>query len=189
MLPYYFIPIKYFTWCLKAGDFCVPQKFHYDKRLKLNRCRLASSQGALDVSVPLINGRNQRTPLHEIQIDFTRKWVREHIHSIKTVYGKAPYFLFYCDPLFYILQEEERSFTTMSVKLMNEILGLLKMPERVTISDKDTLINSEEIKLIPFQYHQLFEERTGFIEGCSILDLLFNYGPDTAAILKRYSLN
>lgn len=54
---------------------------------------------------------------------------------------------------------------------------------RTIISPKTSL--DADIKFVPHPYYQVFAERTGFIPNLSIVDLLFNMGPESRMILKN----
>jgi predicted ATPase len=186
MLPHYLISATYLSYCLNQNDLTVPVNSVYNKQYRLNRCTIASSQGSLILSVPLIHGRNQKSLLNEVLIDHRQKWSREHIHSLKTVYGKSPYYIHYCDKIYDLLQSNESHLLVMNIKLINHILDVLRISQRVVFTEQESYFTTTDVSTIqPLIYKQLFQDRTGFIPNCSILDVLFNYGPDTKQILLQ----
>ncbi len=186
MLPYYFISASYLSHCLLHNDLNVSLHSLYNKRFKLNRCTIATSQGPLLLSVPLLHGRNQKALLSEVQIDYKNKWTREHIHSIKTVYGKAPFYIHYCDAIYEILECNEKHLLILNVHLINRVLELLHFSQRVGLTEDVSGYDEQQIPLYePLVYQQLFQDRTGFVPHCAIIDLLFNCGPDTKQILLQ----
>jgi hypothetical protein len=186
MLPYYLISASYLSHCLLHDNWNVSQNMQYHKRYKLNRCTIAASQGPLSLSVPLLNGRNQKKILNEVQIDYRHKWNREHINSLKTVYGKAPFFMYYFDAIHEILMSHEFHLLSLNVRLMNSILEALHFTQRVEIKAEMSEVDEQDISSIQcIEYNQLFQERTGFIPQCTVLDLIFNHGPDSKQILLR----
>lgn len=186
MLPVYFMSANQLSYSIQNKDLIVAGKTPYNKMYRLNRCVLASAQGPLILTVPLLHGRNQRALLNQIKLDDRSKWRREHINSIRTVYGKAPFFLYYADSIFEIINREEAYLLTYNVTIINRIFDLIHYPGRVSIAEEELPTVRDKANLSnQIRYHQIFESKTGFISDCSILDVLFNYGPESLNILMK----
>lgn len=185
MLPAYLPSADYLLHCWQMNDWNVASQISYDKKFRLNRCQIASSQGPLLLSIPLLHGRNQKARLKDVQIDHTHKWKREHLNSIKSVYGKAPYFIYYFDEISHYIQQHESSLLLFNVNLINLLLRQLRIDAAIQIDDSSSRVGSAEITA-SVTYRQLFEDKTGFVPSCSAIDLLFNHGPDARHILAAH---
>ncbi len=185
MLPYYLPSADYILYCMKSNSWNVPVHMPYDKKLKLNRCLLASSQGPLFLSIPLTGGRNQRGALSDVLIDTNHKWKREHEHSIKTIYGKSPFFIYYFDEIAAQMQSDENRLLTFNCNLINVLLKQLRLDVTLNMDASDQK-DMSKVSLSTIRYRQLFEDKAGFLPGCSVIDLLFNHGPDAGRIIKSY---
>ena len=69
-----------------------------------------------------------------------------------------------------------------SLKAINAKLRMIEDEKR----DTEPLINAKQktIYKIPI-YHQVFNSKYGFINNLSILDLIFNVGPESSNYLKK----
>lgn len=186
MWPSYLISAENLLQCMRHNDWTVSSMLPYDKKLKLNRCTLASSQGALHLSIPLLHGRNQRGLLKDIQIDNRHKWKREHLHSIKTVYGKAPFFMYYFDALREQMLQEHTHLLPYNISLINTLLKQMRFTEQISITDTTVQAEPSGAPKASLYYTQLFEYKTGFVPHCSVIDLLFVHGPDAITILRAH---
>ncbi len=149
-----------------------------------NRYRLASSNGPLWLTIPIIGGREQRRPVHQIAIDNRLPWQRNHWRSLVSIYRRTPFFEHYeplLQPLFTTPFDRLASFNEASIQWCSEVLGRPVLLA-VTQTLPDAFEDGRESRLLfadPSQpsYAQPFMERTGFLPGMSILDLLFCEGP------------
>lgn len=157
-----------------------------------NRYRLASSNGALWLTVPITGGREQHTPVGEIRIDNKLPWQRGHWRSIQSIYRRTPFFEHY-EPSLQLLFEKHYDslarFNTDSIEWCQKTLRIAATLEQRT-SFPETSLQDRRERWLDFSqfpeksYNQPFLERTGFLRGMSVLDALFNEGPAVVALLK-----
>jgi hypothetical protein len=158
----------------------------YDKRSPRNRCVIATARGAQTLSIPLAGGRNQHIAINTVQTADDARWVRQHTHALQTAYGKSPYFIHYAEPLFGALSQKHENLAALNLSLIEFLLKQLRIDveviterageSRVYLTDKPAKI----------RYPQVFEDKVGFVPDCSVVDLLFNCGPDSRDVLTRF---
>jgi hypothetical protein len=155
-----------------------------DKRRPLNRCVIATAQGAQTLSVPLLGGRNQRVKVSELKLLNDIKWKRAHMHALQTAYGKSPYFIHYADDLFKIIQRDFETLAQLNIALIQHLLTTLRI--KTTVSPAEKLADETQLGVHKaVRYPQVFEDKVGFIPDCSVVDLLFNCGPDSVQMFKQ----
>lgn len=149
-----------------------------------NTTQIVGANGLLQLSVPLKHWHKNKTPLHEIEIANETHWQHRHWQSIQSAYGKAAYFLFYKDDFEKILHEPHSGLMDLNLKLMQLILKSLKMKTVCSVSD---LLPEVEIydQQIFKPYYQPFASKHGFISDVSVLDVIFNLGPDAFSYLQK----
>ena len=178
----------------------------YPKQTYRNRCNIYSTNGLLPLIIPVKKVSGNHTRISAIEIDYGQNWQQVHWRSIESAYNKSPYFLYYKD-LFKPYYESEITFLPdLNYRIIKTCIQLLKADEiqmeytsgyfqaRQSPEFRDLLhpkISCEQLGLTLFpRYIQAFEPRHGFLKNLSIIDLLFNLGPDTYRYLKNvYAIN
>jgi hypothetical protein len=163
-----------------------------------------SGNGQLNLTVPVEKPHGNHTKTHEIIISGHSSWRVNHWRSIVSAYNNAPFFLYYKDmveglifnnshKLLYELNDEIlRQLTdefgfTVNIEFSREYIwhsdASLTIDMRGTLSPKNHELQERKFFSLP-SYYQVFEDRFGFQPNMSILDLIFNLGPETVDYLK-----
>jgi len=173
----------------------------YPKQTYRNRCQIATASGILGLTVPVkkVNGNHTKTA--EIQIDNSTNWPLLHWRSVATAYNKSPYFLYYRDLFEPVFFKKHKLLIELNHELLNGLFNALGCdPDKLVYTreyfhqvEMADLRNSFHPKLkhtdfissgMP-RYIQVFEEKLGFIPDLSIVDLLFNLGPEANNYLRK----
>ena len=176
---------------------------NYQKQSYRNRCRFYAADGVQALSFPVIHeGGTYKHPVKDIKIDYSTPWLQQHKRAIVSAYRTSAYFEYYQDELFEILDSMPEKLIDLNMALLKffiEKIGLkvdLRMTEeysqggagcddlREVIHPKrpDTIL--ADLKLEK-PYFQVFAPKHGFKSNLSIMDLLFNEGPDSILYLKK----
>tara|TARA_B100000927_G_C16279698_1_gene395025 strand:+ start:73 stop:672 length:600 start_codon:yes stop_codon:yes gene_type:complete len=184
----YFGPIEYYKYLSKYNNICIETQEHYIKQTIRNRCHIFSANGKLRLTVP-VNKKNH-TKIKNIKICYKQNWIKNHWYSIKSSYGSSPYFLFYENEIFNILQKHEKYLIDLNTALQNKIFEILNINPIVKYTknyknDEDIfdLRNHSFLNNNIKPYNQVFMHKFNFIPDLSILDLIFNLGPQSTKYL------
>lgn len=124
--------------------------------------------------IPITSQTKNSTP-DQWCISYETKWVREHKNAWRTAYGKSPFYPYYDYKLEAILDLHKESFKDLHESMMNLLLPWIGLEDlRREKTFPENLNSQPEIK----PYYQVFETKFGFRKGLSILDLIFNIGPE-----------
>mgnify|MGYP000630726135 FL=1 len=93
----YLGPVQYYSKFLKFESVVIEQHENYRKGSFRNRCIIASANGTVSLSIPLLKGKHQQTNIQSVAIDNHGKWQLMHWRSIQTAYGNSPFFDYYKD--------------------------------------------------------------------------------------------
>ncbi len=195
----YLPPISYFAVLLKQPSIFIEQYENYQKGSYRNRCHIATANGILRLSIPLEKGKNNQTPIKEVKIYNADNWQIQHWRTMKSAYGKSPYFEFYADELCLFFEKKYDfllDWNTDLLRFMTENIGLpvdIQLTDNYykndnTIMDYRNVISPKKENLNLFQdlhYGQVFEDKHGFIPNLSILDLLFCKGPEAIFVIDN----
>lgn len=198
----YHAPIVYYALLLSdPGDSIVEQHDHYTKQTYRNRCRILGGNGAMNLIVPVVKEHGKKTKIKDIRIDNDMPWKDVHWKSIHAAYASSPFFEFIIDAFQEFYQRSYVYLIDLNMDLLQTTLELLDSETQLARSEEfiqlDPYDDSREqihpkrpfmmrsVDYRPEVYHQVFNERYGFVEDLSILDLLFNEGQNAAALLKK----
>jgi hypothetical protein len=170
----------------------------YRKMSFRNRCLIAGAQGVISLSVPLQEGRNQQLPMNAVLIAQSENWRDRHFKSIQSAYNRSPFFDHYRDELASIYEKRSDYLADWNLHCLNWMIEKLQWKAKVRLTESIIPFGSGEVddrrnrvlpknysQWTPVKYRQVFEERTGFFPNLSILDLLFNAGPEAGEWLRR----
>jgi hypothetical protein len=196
----YFPPAIYFTLIAGAVDVHIEKWENYHKQTYRNRCTILGANGPLDLVVPVLRGSFHKTPVRDIEIDNSRRWRELHLRGIMSAYATAPYFEFYFDILKEVITGDFRYLLDLNDTALRVVLDAIGIGVPVSFTGEFTGEGEAEndyryiitpkksegaVRNAGAGYNQVFSDRYGFVPGLSILDLLFNNGPETRALLLR----
>ena len=198
----YFPPISYFAAFLHFGHIVIEQCEHYQKGGLRNRCYIATSNGPLRLTVPLLKGKHQQLPIREVRIDYRGPWIKNHWHAIESAYRKAPFYEEYAAYLLPVFQQKPTFLYDLNFAFLELLLKFLQIPVQPSLSNSYMVDTGNWADLRPsFQsnsniennlpwfkatpYPQVFEDRQGFQPHLSALDLLLCAGPQGRSLLAK----
>lgn len=185
---------------------------NYQKQSYRNRCRFYAADGVQALSFPIIHeGGTHKLPVAEIKVDYSTPWLLQHQRAIVSAYRTSAYFEYYQDELFEIMESRPERLLDLNMALLRFFIEKtgLKVDLRMTSDfNRDGVVREEdgtEILCTDLRevihpkrsntilsdlelekpYFQVFAQKHGFISDLSIMDLLFNEGPDSILFLKK----
>jgi hypothetical protein len=186
----YFGTINYIKISFQKSNNIIEQYESYQKMSFRNRCMVAGSNGVVNLSVPLEKGRGQKELMKDVRISHSDNWQVQHWRTIESCYSRAPFFEFYRDGVFSLLQKKETFLLDQNMAILEWLGKVFKYKGSVslttsylreypsTVKDLRGQFLPKNYAVEPFdlKYVQVFEDRIGFKPNLSILDLLFCHG-------------
>ncbi len=199
----YFPPVEYMAHISVHKETLVERFENYSKQSYRNRCNILSANGKLPLIIPVKRFRGKKTPIKEVKPDYSYSWQRLHLISINSAYRSAPFFEYYFDDFRVFFERKYDYLIDLNAVILDRLLTVIKLdvnwrftssfmatppPDvndmRETIHPKPSKSQSgREFKIN--EYCQVFDNRHGFQPNLSIIDLLFNLGPDAGSYLKE----
>ncbi len=198
----YLAPVEYYAKLATYDKVYVEQHDHYMKQTYRNRCTIASPNGELALSIPTVKPESPKCPMRDIRVSDHGNWRHLHWNAIESAYNGTPFFEYYKDdfrPFYEKKYEFLIDFNEELCRLVCELIDLHPDMER-TPEYKSVFAEGEEDfreRIHPKKdfrtedpafeakpYYQVFDSKLGFLPNLSVIDLLFNMGPESLLFLK-----
>jgi hypothetical protein len=194
---HYLAPIAYYFHLINGTTATVDIYENYVKQTYRNRCCILSPNGIQNLTIPLVKAR-QRKRTNDVLIAYDDNWRKIHWKSLESAYRSSPYFEYYEDEFYpFYHGDQYAKLIDFNEALNSKIIALLDLEVIVTkstayietaeIDFRNTFSPKQESDLKFNPYIQVFGERNGFTPNLSIVDILFNEGPNSVNYIK--SLN
>ncbi|MCX7550033.1 WbqC family protein [Xanthomarina sp. F2636L] len=195
--PTYFPNIAHVAAMVQSDQVTFEMDDNYQKQTYRNRTYIYGANGNLQLSIPIIHTQKERQKYRDIKIYNNESWQAIHWKSIETAYRTSPFFEFYEDdfqPLFTKKAEKLLDFNMACLDVIFDCLQLELNSSKTKIYEKSLegktdfrhLTNARKEPLYNFDFYmQVFNDKHGFISNLSVLDLLFNEGPNASIYLEN----
>lgn len=194
----YLAPVSYYCRLRRYRKIRMEQWEHYIKQTYRNRCVIASESGPLPLSVP-IEKTAPGAPVKDIRISGHGNWRRAHWQALLSAYENTPFFEYYADDIAPLYEERSHFLLDFNESLRETICRLIGIENEVEytecyvedpgMEDCRQLFSPkhkrEDTCFHPVSYYQVFAGRNGFLPDLSIVDLLFNMGPESLLVLNK----
>ena len=161
----------------------------YHKQTYRNRCRVMTANGIESLSVPVVKVNGNHTMTKDVVISYKEHWQQIHRRCLESAYKAAPYFDHYYDYLKPILETRFERLIDLNDAALKVVLKIMKVnKEIIHTSDYSHEVENDfreafSPKAIPNcnlfpEYYQVFSTKFPFAPDLSVLDLIFNEGPE-----------
>jgi hypothetical protein len=188
--------LEYFAILFKYESILIDQNEFVPKQTTRSFLEILNANGIQKLSVP-INNKSQKIPYHLITIDNKQRWQHQHWKSILSAYKSSPFFEHYEHYIADFYQKKYDTLFEFNSSILINLLKALKVNTKLEFSNQylnpDFILNDfrnkESFKktrnvLMP-EYYQTFSYKHHFVCNLSILDLIFNLGPDSKTYLSK----
>ncbi len=194
----YLGPVEYYRTMANHAVVRIEQCDHFEKQTYRNRCRIMTCNQLMDLSVPIIRPK-EKCATRDILISYHEKWQQTQWRAIESAYNSSPFFEYYREDYEPFFLKETKYLVDLNMGLMETTLDLLHLRPAIHLTEryetqeelgkcldgrelfhpKKTFVGSD---IRP--YYQVFSPIFGFQPNLSIIDLLFNLGPEALLYLS-----
>ncbi len=189
----YLPPLQYFSKLIKYDEVLIEAHENFIKQTYRNRCNIYGANGLLTLSVP-VKKTSTKTKIKDLYIDYDTNWRKLHWKSIESAYRSSPFFEFYADYFEPFYHKKYQFLIDFNHDLIETIADQLEIDLSIRYTEK--YMHGEEVggddfrevihpkkelddsDFVSKEYFQVFAEKHHFIPNLSIIDLLFNTGPE-----------
>ena len=199
--PSYFPSISHFAAMAQSETITFEVEDNFQKQTNRNRAYIYSPNGIQMLNIPIKHSKESRQKTKDIKIETDFDWQKQHFKSLEAAYRSSPFFEFFEDDLRPIFEKKQAFLLDLNFEILAIVSKCLRMKIDYTttteyfhevdnslITDFRPLINGKKDHSLFESYTQVFDDKYGFINNLSILDLLFIEGKYAMEYLKKQHL-
>ncbi|MFV0566161.1 MAG: WbqC family protein [Flavobacteriaceae bacterium] len=199
--PTYFPNIAHFTAMVNTNTVVFEVCDNFLKQTYRNRTYIYGANGKLALNIPVIHSQKNRQLYKDVKIFNEEKWQALHWKSLLSAYRTSPFFEYYEDELQPLFEKKADFLLDFNLACIEAVCDCLQIELPVVKTEnyqkhieigKDYrfLVQAKKETQFNFKpYTQVFSNKHGFISNLSILDVLFNEGPNALTYLENQTLD
>lgn len=199
--PQYYGSVRYYAMLAAYRKAVIDSNLRYDKRFKsVHRCTIIDTRAELTLTVPVAHRPSEMHPYvrqwRRMMVSPHGQWWADHRVSLESAYGRTPFFEFYIDRFMPWLKYSDVSIVDFDLGLDEVVRHTLGLDTEVTYTtDSLDMASADDYRKNEFPairdvaYYQVRADKLGFHPGLSILDLIFNMGPEAPLVLRKMVAN
>ena len=195
--PLYLAAVPLYARLYAADKLVVDDISPFVKQTYRNRVVIAAENGLLALTIPVVHN-GDKVAMRDVRISEHGNWRHQHWNAIVSAYRKSPFFDYYADDFAHFYEERDGFLMDFNLRLHATVCELLSLEREVKfLSDEAADTATADLRHIAEPkaldsaggvaqqpYYQVFAQRNGFIPSLSIIDLLFNMGPEGLLVLR-----
>ena len=187
----YFGPIQWYQKLYRAESVQIERWESFQKQTYRNRCIIATTNGPQALTVP-IERQFTINCIKDIRISDHGNWRHLHWNALQSAYGESPFFDYYQDDIRPFFEQRWDYLFDFNEAIREKMCELIDIQPKVDYSKEFTVNYMKDYRMVirpknpepdpdftPKRYYQVYEQKHGFLPNLSILDLLFNMGPES----------
>ena len=197
-----FPPVQYFSKLFQFEKIYLEQFENFTKQTYRNRYEILAANGVIPLIVPVIKGRGRKIKIRNLKISYDTEWQRNHWRTIFSAYNSSPFFEFYRDDIQPFFEKSWKFLFDFNLEILKTLCDLMEIEANLVLTEDFELVpegtlnfreaispkrhrTEKDPQFSAQPYTQVFHEKFGFVPNLSILDLLFNEGPNSLNVLEQ----
>lgn len=199
LLPTYFPSISHFAIIVQSENITFEMEDNFQKQTNRNRTYIYSPNGIQLLNIPVKHSKNAHQKTKDILIENDFDWQKQHFKSLEAAYRSSPFFEYFEDDITPIFEKKHAFLMDLNFEVFDIVTKCLRMKvefgktteyfhETPNFMDFRYLANGKKDPNSFEKYTQVFDDKHGFINNLSVLDLLFNEGKFAMDYLKSQTI-
>ena len=196
--PTYFPSISHFAAMLQADSITFEVDDNFQKQTNRNRMYIYSANGIQLLNIPVKHTKDVHQKYKDVRLETAFDWQKQHFKSLEAAYRTSPYFEYFEDDIRPVFEKPHTFLMDLNFQIheiISDCLGI-SLPytkteeyfKETSQTDLRYLANGKKDENVFDSYTQVFDDKHGFLNNLSILDLLFNEGRHAVTYLKEQKI-
>nr|WP_315182413.1 WbqC family protein [uncultured Flavobacterium sp.] len=199
--PTYFPSISHFVALTQSERITFETADNFQKQTNRNRTYIYSPNGIQLLNIPVKHSKLSHQKTKDIQIENDFEWQKQHFKSLEAAYRSSPFFEYFEDDIRPIFEKKHTYLLDLNFETFDFILKSMRLKleyettteyfqevDTTIITDFRELANGKKDTSEFESYTQVFDDKHGFINNLSVLDVLFNEGKFALDYLKNQKI-
>jgi hypothetical protein len=199
ILPTYFPSISHFAVIAQSDSITFEMEDNFQKQTNRNRTYIYSPNGIQLLNIPVKHSKATHQKTKDVLIENEFDWQKQHFKSLEAAYRSSPFFEYFEDDIAPIFEKKHQFLMDLNFEVLDIVTKCLRMKlefgktteyfhEVNDFTDFRYLANGKKDANSFEKYTQVFDDKHGFINNLSVLDLLFNEGKFAMDYLKTQKI-
>lgn len=199
ILPTYFPSISHFAVIAQSDSITFEMEDNFQKQTNRNRTYIYSPNGIQLLNIPVKHSKATHQKTKDVLIENEFDWQKQHFKSLEAAYRSSPFFEYFEDDITPIFEKKHQFLMDLNFEVLDIVTKCLRMKlefgktteyfhEVNDFTDFRYLANGKKDANSFEKYTQVFDDKHGFINNLSVLDLLFNEGKFAIDYLKTQKI-
>ena len=196
LLPTYFPSISQYVAMANASEIVLETHDNFQKQTNRNRMYIYSPNGLQLLNIPIKHSNQSHQKTKDIQIENAFDWQKQHFKSLEAAYRSSPFFEYFEDTIHPIFQKKHQFLLDLNIETLEIINSCMRINYTFKATEEywhsspikndfRSLADGKKDQNSFDEYPQVFQEKKGFLNNLSVLDLLFNEGKFALEYLKN----
>ena len=186
----YFGPVQWYQKLYRSDEVLIEQWESFQKQTYRNRCLIATTNGIQALTVPI--ERNNGQYIKDIRISDHGNWRHLHWNALQSAYGESPFFDYYQDDIRPFFEKRWTFLLDFNEEIRQKMCELIDIEPKVSLTEAYANEAMHDFRegiqpkhpapdpdFEPKPYYQVYQQKHGFLANISVIDLLFNLGPES----------